>query len=335
MALKDAKPEVGAPNKKAGWLLGGVGTITTLVVGLGVGADEISNVWRNHPYLSYPAVTMIVVALAMGAAAGWLLETGSKAERRTLIWGNVILGAGLILIAWAALGVASDRPEPSVTATVVRQGNQTVLKAVAENSKLRFDEDLSIAVDPLFEVNKPGEPIHYRVGRPLYSANRGPDKDGEARRTITLSLPPGNFKDVGVRASVDPETPCYDTHTTTSCVVVHVPPRVEQPQLTFDWRKASKAGASLRVHVTALDIPAGGLQFRARGLKPRRSLLAQVNLAPSLDGDIDHTFVLPVKGVRVLCVAASTTDPAQLKCPLLDRAGPASWSARLRVPRQR
>jgi hypothetical protein len=86
---------------------------------------------------------------------------------------------------------------------------------------------------------------------------------------------------------------------------------------------------SLRVHVTAADIPNRALQLYARSLKPRRALLAEAKVRATMDGDVDRTFVLPVGRARIVCVAAFT-GKLHLSCPPKPRGQPV-W-ARLRVP---
>jgi len=333
MGLQEAvTPEIGPPNKRAAFLLGALALIATVTTALGVASNDLPSLWRNQPVLSYAAVTLILAAIALGAVAGWILKAEKQPERVCLLVGNGLLGLGLVLLAWAALAFAGDRPEPSITATPIVNNGQTQLEVTVENSKLSSGEDLTVSVDPLTKVERLGEERHYNVGRPLFSASYGPNKDGDVNRTITLDVPPGEFDDIGVRAWVDDPTACNDIHASTGCVVVRVPIRKEQPQLSFKWVKAGKAGPRLRVHLTALDIPGRSIQFRAQAAKPRGGLLAQANLAPNLAGDIDANFMLPVKGARVVCVAASTDQP-RLRCPPVDRSNPA-W-ARLRVPSQR
>jgi len=331
MALDKAKPEIGPPNKRAGWLLAGLTLLAGVLTAVGVATDDLTSVWRNHQLLSFASLTLILVAMALGAAAGWILTANTPAERTCLLVGNGLLGLGLIFAAWAGLALASDRPEPTITAKPVQSGGKTMLDIVVENSKLRDDEDLSVTVEPLFETRR-GEGAHFKVGKPLYSASLGPNAKGDVERTIRVDIPPGEFRDIGARAWVGSPSPCYDERATTGCVVVRLPPRTQEPQLTFRWKRASRAGASLRVHVTALDIPNGSLQLRAQSVTPRRRLLAQAMLAPNLHGDVDHVFNLPVKGTRIVCVAAGTGE-RRLQCPPQDRGSP-SW-ARLRVPRQK
>lgn len=331
MGLKKALPDVGSTNSGAGYLLTGFTLIATAFTVVGVKTDELPNVWRNECFLSHLAITLVFVAVALGATAGWVLTKNSTAERVCLIAGNILLGLGLIAAAWAGLELASDRSEPTITANPVPHGGQTKLEVTVENTKLRADQNLSVFVEPLFEVEKEEGGLEYRIGRPFYSASLGPDDNGNVKRSVEVDIPTGKFEDVGVRAVDDPEIDCYDAADTAGCAVVRVPQRTEEPQLTFRWKRSGRAGASLRVHVTALDIAGPSLRFLARSVKPREKLLALANLAPDLHGDIKEAFSLPVKGTRLVCISASTTEH-RLTCPPQDPDS-LSW-ARLRVPRQ-
>lgn len=324
-----AKPSIETPNKRAGWLLAGLATLTGVFTAVGVGTSELPHVWRNHAGLSHLAVTLVLVAIALGATAGWILKKDSHWERKLLLIGNALLGLGLVLAAWAAMATATDRPAPSVTAVAMRTKSGTVLKVTASDNNLTAKEHLSLMVEPLFEVGAADESVQYRIGRPLYSASLGPDRDGEINRSASVEIPPGHFEDVGVRASVDPTTPCYETHTTTGCAVVRVRQDPERPQLSFAWRKGRRGAHRLIVHLRALDMPFTSMRLLARSLRPKRRLLAHLRLAPDLHGGFDRTLALPVGRARSVCVSASTTR-APLRCPPRKRSDP-SW-AKLTVP---
>jgi hypothetical protein len=342
MALADAKPTVDESNKGSAYLLTGLSLIAGALTAIGVKSDELANMWRNHAFLSHLGIAAILVAVALGSIAGWVIkgkagdaESESKAkkwERICLLVGNALLALGLICITWAGLDLASDRPDPTIAAKAVEEHGETLLNVSVENSKLRADQDLAVAVEPLFETVGPKGELQFRVGRPFYSASLAPDTDGNVKRSVTVDIPPGRFEDVGVRASEESKFSCYEEADAHGCLVVRIPKRNEEPQLTFRWNKASRAGATLRAHVFALDIPGDALRFRALSLKPHRMTLAQATLAPNLHGDVDYTFALPVRGTRLLCVAASTAEQP-LTCPPKHGEDP-SWS-RLRVPRQR
>ena len=221
-----------APNRRAGWLLSGVALFAGVFMAVGLDGSELQRVWRNHSLLSHASVTLVLLAVALGATAGWVLRAGDPKERGVLLWGNGLLGAGLIFGAWAGMATATDRPAPTVVAAAVETKDGTVLDVLASDSNLRAEEHLSVTVEPLLELGEAGEPVRYRAGRPFYSASLGPDKDGEARRAIRIEIPPGGFDDVGVRASVGAPAPCREDEATTGCVVVRVRRGREEPRLS-------------------------------------------------------------------------------------------------------
>ena len=221
-----------APNRRAGWLLSGVALFAGVFMAVGLDSSELQRVWRNHSLLSHASVTLVLLAVALGAMAGWVLRAGDLRERGVLLWGNGLLGAGLIFAAWAGMATATDRPAPTVIAAAIDTRGGTILRVLASDSNLRAEEHLSIAIEPLFESGEVGKPVRYRAGRPFYSASLGPDKDGEVRRSIRVEIPSGGFDDVGVRASVGPPAPCHEDEDTTGCVMVRVRRGREEPRLS-------------------------------------------------------------------------------------------------------
>ena len=333
--LKAAGPDVGPKNSRAGYLLTGFALIATVFGVVGVATDELANVWRNEACLSYFGIGAVFFAVALGALAGWVLQPGKKPERFCLILGNILLGAGLILLAFAGLSLASDRPDPGITAKPTEKDGTTALAVTVKDSKLHADQNLGVAVEPLYEIEeeKPNRTVvHYRVGRPFYAASLPPDSDGNVDHDVVVEIPAGNFQDVGVRASDQSRPDCYEEPDPPGCLLVRIPQRSEEPQFSFKWRKPYRPNATLRVRVRALDIPGNALRFRALQTKPHSKILAQATLPPNPHGDVDHTFALPVAGSRVVCVAASTAE-GKLSCPPADGQSP-SW-VRLRVPRRR
>jgi hypothetical protein len=335
-ALSDALPKVGTENKGAAYLLGGMSLIAGVLAAIGVTTDELENMWRNHGFLSHTGIALILIAVALGAIAAWVLAQGSSGERVLLIVGNGLLAIGLILITWAGLELASDRPDPTITAKPIERDGRTAIKVTVQNSKLRADQDLTVAVEPLYEieeVKRNRTVVSYRVGRPFYAASLAPDKDGNVEREVVVNVPPGNFQDIGVRASDSSRSSCYEEPNPSGCLVVRIPQRSEEPQVSFAWKRTKGRGVRvLRVRVLALDVPNRSLRFRAMSLKPRKRALVQATLASNLDGDVDYTFALPVRRSRIVCIAASTASEP-LACPPRDGQNP-SW-ARLRVPGSR
>lgn len=324
---EQAKPHLEPPNKRAGYLLGGLGTVTALVTVLGVQSDELADIWRNQPTLSYIAITLVLVGVALGAIAGWVIggdEGGEQhRERVVLLCGNAALGAGLIVIAWSVIANAASSPTPTVTAVAQQKNGSTTLKAVVEDDKLSSGQGVQLRVDPLYEVEREGGEVGYRVGRPIYSATFGPDTHGSVHRSIRVGIPPGRFEDIGIRASDGLSANCYEEGSRTGCVVVHVPSRADPPRFALGWKHGK-----LRVHLKAFDVPSGVVQFLARSLSPQR-LLARADIAVNLSDDVNRTIVLPVRGARKVCIIASE-NTKKLHCPPNKRSR-SGWAV-LRVP---
>ena len=334
--LKEVAPPVAADNKGAAYLMGGMSLIAGVLAAIGIGTDELENIWRNHPFLSRAGISLILGAVAVGAIAAWALKKDSRWERILLIGGNVALALGLILVTWGGLKLASDSPAPTVTAKPVERDGQTFLKVEVQDSKLRADEGLRVSVEPLFEIEEKQHSrtvISYRVGRPFYSASLAPSKDGDVEHSREVEIPPGKFQNVGVRVSAHSRPACYEEADASGCLLVRIPQRSEEPRLNFRWRGTEGRGTRLlRVRVRALDVPERTLRFRAMVLKPEKRAISQATLSPNRHGDVDYFFALPVKGSRVVCVAASSAE-GPLSCPPKDGSNP-SW-ARLRVPGSR
>jgi hypothetical protein len=336
-ALKAVDPPVGDKSKGAAYLLGGMSLIAGVLALIGVSTDELENIWRNHAFLSHLGIFLIMSAVAVGAIAAYAMEKGTRRERGLLILGNIILAAGLILVAFGGLRLASDSPDPTITVKPLERDGRTLLKVEVKDSKLRANEGLRVFVEPLFEVpeEKRGETkIRYRVGRPLYSATLAPSKDGDVEHSRVVEIPPGTFQNVGVRISAETQLRCYEEKDRSGCLLVRIPQRSEEPQLSFKWRGSGRGAPprTLQVRALALDVPDRSLRFQAMALKPRKRVLVQATLAPNRHGDVNYVVPLPVKGSKVVCVAASTAND-RLTCPPRNGSNP-SW-ARLRVPSSR
>jgi hypothetical protein len=314
--LSEAKADVAPPNKRAGYLLLGLTLLTGVLTAVGVSTDELPQLWRNHTFLAPIAIGLVILAVILGAVAGWVIPSDAKAERPLLLVGNGLLAAGVILTATLGIKTASDRPQPTVTAAPARTDQGIVLDVSVKDSGLGVDDDMSITVDPLFEDANSGE---LRSGRSLYGASLGANHDGEVSHSFKVEIPPGRFDNVGVRAWVGQKsTDCYNEGTTTGCVTVHLHRPPELPQLSFDWKKADK-GRELLVTLTARDIPFQQLRLLAVGLGPKRRTLARARLAPDSNANFDRTFEIPVKdGLRFVCVAA-TGERIEPGCPSKDQ----------------
>ncbi|HKZ15168.1 MAG TPA: hypothetical protein VJL81_15125 [Solirubrobacterales bacterium] len=322
---KEAKklgPELTKSNQRAGYLLSGLTVLTFLFTTLGIQSSELSDLWRDQQILSLIAVTLVLSAVTLGALAGWVFSR-QKSEHRLLLWGNICLGLGLVVIACSVIHNASSSPPPTVTAAPAVQKGSTVVKATVEDDKLTSGQSIQVKVQPLYEEGK-GRYFHYNSGRAIYSAIFGPDSDGTVHRSIRVAIPPGNFEDIGVRASTGSSaSDCFDTAARNGCVVVRVPPHSDPPQLSFGWKRDR-----LRVHLTAFDVPSGEVQILARSLSPPR-LLLHTAVSTNLSDDVRRTFSLPIAGLRYVCVVASESA-GKLACH--HRKGGSTGWAVLRVP---
>ena len=87
--------------------------IAGTLAAIGVKSDELENIWRNHSFLSHTGIALILIAVALGAIAAWVLNEGSTGEQVLLIVGNGLLAIGLILVTWAGLELLDRRSRRS------------------------------------------------------------------------------------------------------------------------------------------------------------------------------------------------------------------------------
>ncbi len=175
----------------------------------------------------------------------------------------------------------------------------------------------------------------WQQGQPLYGASLGPDGSGVIDHTVNLTLPAGNFDDLGARAWVGTEPkPCYGKGNTTGCVRVHIPRPQERPQLSVTWETFVRL-PRLQLRLRARNLgqrSALVMTLRVYGLTPGRPArtLAEWSLAPDADGIFDRRLAIVVgHSYSDVCVVASLTS-SEPACPPASRDG-AVW-ARLAVP---
>ena len=165
------------------------------------------------------------------------------------------------------------------------------------------------------------------------AALRRVSRPGRRRRDqapVSLTLPAGDFDDLGARAWVGAEPkPCYGRGNTTGCVRVHIP----RPQSGRSSRSggrhsgerrdsSSAQGSQPRPATGALDDAA---RLRIAETKPQRPL-AEWSLAPDADGKFDrHLSVVVGHAYTDVCVVASlaSREPA---CPARDEENGTVWS---------
>ena len=323
---KEAAPAVDPTNKRAGYLLLGLTLFTGLLVALGVPSDQLPRVWRNHAVLGIAAVVLVLIAISLGAYAGWVLQQGDRNERRALLWGNVVLCVGLIITAVLAIVTAADRPQPTITAAPIHEKNGTLLDVTVTDNGLKVGDDLSVAVEPVTEVLRDGE-VHHVAGTPLYGASLGPNRDGDVSHSFKIELPPGPYQDVGVRTWVDERpTGCYDKGTTTGCVLVHLRRHREKPQLSYAWNTAHHR-PQLQIGLKAHAILDRTMHLAVTDALRQSTVIAETSLPANAGGDFRRimNFAIP-QGVSSVCVVASESTQSS-RCPSEDLE--AAW---IRVP---
>ena len=172
------------------------------------------------------------------------------------------------------------------------------------------------------------------AGQPLYGASLGPNGSGEIEHTVSLTLPAGDFDDLGARAWVgDEPKPCYGRGNTTGCLRVHIPRPQERPQLAVSWETFVKA-PRLLVRLKARNLaqrPALSMTLRVYGIMSgQQRPLAEWSLAPDAEGKFDRRLSVVVgRAFSDVCVVASISRPAPA-CPAVVEDGTV-W-ATLAVP---
>jgi hypothetical protein len=231
---------------------------------------------------------------------------------------------------YAGIRTWGDRTEPSIA---VRATGGSSVAVTVRDTGLRADDRVGVEVDQLQRIEQPGHELRWKVGQPLYSASLGPDGAGKLDHTLTLTLPAGDFDDLGAQAWVgDGPKPCSTK--STGCARVHIPHRQEWPQLAATWEtfvRAPRLVVTLRARNLAVG-PAPSMTLRVYGLAPAQPYrtLAEWSLAPDADGRFDRRLAVVVgHAFTDVCVVASTStrDP---QCPAPVEHGTV-WT-RLAVP---
>ena len=270
---------------------------------------------RNHPWATFAAFGCAAIAVFLGALAAFGLRENSKEERRVLYVGLVVLGASLLFTVHAAVRTWGDRPQPSITVTPKRA---TVAVAV-HGIGLRSTEHLVVEVEQLVRTHD-----GWRSGQQLYGASLGPDGDGKVEEKVELTLPPGEFDEVGARTWVGAEPrDCYTRGNTTGCVRVHVPRLQERPQLSVVWETFVRS-PRVRITLKARNLtqrPSRSMTLRVYGLlagQPARNL-AEWSLAPDANGVFERRLSVVVgRAFSDVCVVASTSSRAPTCPPSVD-----------------
>src|SRR6266542_6240145 len=266
----------------ARFLLAALPALGALLTALAITGDLVGRMARNHPVASFAAFGCAALAVFLGAVAAFGLREDSPEERRVLYVGLVVLGAGLVFTVYAGVRTWGDRPQPSIPVTPKRGA---AVGIAVRGTGLRSSDHLVVEVEQLLRGTDERGNLTWKSGQPLYGASLGPDGDGEIKQTVDLSVPAGDFDDLGARAWVgDEPKPCYTRGNTTGCVRVHIPRPQERPQLTVMWETFVRAPRVL-IRLKARNLPqrpARSMTLRVFGLapgQPRRNL-AEWSLAP-------------------------------------------------------
>jgi hypothetical protein len=310
----------------ARFLLAALPALGALLTALAITGDLVGRMARNHPWSTFAAFACAATAVFLGAVAAFGLRENSTEERRVLYLGLVVLGAGLLFTVHAAVTTWGDRPQPSITVTPRRNSVAVAVRGLG----LRSTEHLVVEVEQLVRTQD-----GWRSGQPLYGASLGPDGDGEVDQKVELTLPAGDFDDVGARAWVGEEPrDCYRRGNTTGCVRVHIPRLQERPQLSVVWETFVRA-PRVRITLRARNLsqrPSRSMTLRVYGVfpgQPPRNL-AEWSLAPDANGVFERRLSVVVgRAFSDVCVVASTSSRTPVCPPPADDA--TVW-ARLAVP---
>jgi hypothetical protein len=314
----------------AGFLLASLPALGAVFTALAITGDIVGRMARDHPVASFGAFGSAALAVFLGAVAAFGLREGSRAEQVAVNVGIVILGAALVVGVYAGIRTWGDRTEPSIA---VRATGGSTVAVTVRDSGLRSSDHVGVEVDQLLRVEQSDGNLDWKVGQPLYSASLGPDASGKLEHTFTLSLPAGDFDDLGAQAWIgDGPKPCHTA--TTGCVRVHIPRRQEWPQLAATWEtyvRAPRLLVTLRARNLTIR-PGPSITLRVYGLAPGQPYrtLAEWSLAPDADGRFDRRLAIVVgHAFTDVCVVASTST-REPQCPAPVENGTV-WT-RLAVP---
>jgi hypothetical protein len=316
----------------AGFLLAALPALGALFTALAITGDIIGRMARNHPLTSFGAFGCAALAVFLGAVAAFGLRQGSTEERSVVYAGITVLGAALLFAVYAGVKTWGDRAQPSITVTP--KSASTVAVSVRDLG-LKSSDHILVEVEQLLRVVGEEGTLTWKPGQPLYGASLGPNSAGEIEQTVDLSVPAGDFDDLGARAWVgDEPKPCYARGNTTGCVRVHLPRPQERPQLSVVWETFVRI-PRLLIRLEARNLPqrpSRSMTLRVLGIAADRSRtsLAEWSLAPNADGEFDRRLAVVVgRTFSDVCVVASITSH-QPECPAPVEDGTV-WT-RLAVP---
>jgi hypothetical protein len=301
----------------AGFLLAAIPALGAVLTGLAITGDLIGRMARDHPFASYAAFGLAVLAIFAGSAAAFALRDGSIEERVALYSGLGLIAASLLFGVYAGVQTWGDRAQPSIMLTP-KPGQKVAV--TVRGSNLRSSDHIVVEVEQLLRTTNDSGRLTWRPGQPLYGASLGPDGDGRISYSVDIPLPGGDYDDLGARAWVGEEPrPCYASGNTNGCVRVHVPRPQERPQLAVFWETFVRA-PRLVVRLSARNLPQrspAAMTLRIYGVTADRTrrTLAEWSLPPDADGKFDRRLAVVVgHAFADVCVVASTTT-REPQCP--------------------
>jgi hypothetical protein len=301
----------------AGFLLAAIPALGAVLTGLAITGGLVGRMARDHPLASYGAFGLAVLAIFAGALAAFALRDGSREERTAVYAGIGCVVGSLLFGVYASVQTWGDRAQPSIT--LIPKSGHTVAVGV-HGSGLRSTDHIVVEVEQLVRAANDAGRLTWKPGQPLYGASLGPDGAGEVAATVNVTLPAGDYDDLGARAWVgDEPKPCYAGGNTTGCVRIHVPRPQERPQLAVFWETFVRA-PRLAVRLTARNLPqrpSRSMALRVYGVNAdgSRRMLAEWLLAPNADGEFDRRLAVVVgHAFADVCVVASTSTRAP-DCP--------------------
>jgi hypothetical protein len=316
----------------AGFLLAAIPALGAVLTGLAITGGLVGHMARDHPFATYGAFGLAVLAIFAGAVAAFALREGSAGEQAAVYAGLGLVVASLLFGVYAGVQTWGDRAQPSITLTP--KAGHTVAVSV-RGAGLRSSDHIVVEVEQLVRASNDVGRLTWKAGEPLYGASLGPDGDGKIAYTVDIPIPAGDYDDLGARAWVgDEPKACYARGNTTGCVRVHVPRPEEQPQLSVTWETFVRA-PRLLIRLTAKNLPqrpAKSMTLRVYGITAdlSRRDLVEWSLAADADGEFDRRLAVVVGHAYAdVCVVASTST-SEPECPAPAEHGTV-WS-QLAVP---
>jgi hypothetical protein len=308
-----AKPKVDPANSGPAFLLTALTILGSLLTALGIKNGAVENMARNHQWASGLAFSAALGALLAGAIAGWA-TSDKDTERRWFNRGILLLFVASICAVYGAVANWGDRGQPDVQAAVTTRNGAASVTLHATASNLKATDHLTVKVVPVYYRSPTDAP----GGRPFYEASMGPNRDGDVDLSATVTLPPGDYDEIGVKAWIGAEPPyCFNGSSTTGCLTERVIRVAERPQLSYSWRWIGRKSEPLLVmRLSAHNIEGHNVYIVARAVvSGKHRVIGRAVLAPDAEGSFARTVSLPIPStISQVCVVASTNSAPQ-GCP--------------------